>query len=173
MLPNFARVIAAEAMRRPWRERPSYKTIAESLARATGKIVTAHTINNIRRQRDLIPHQCLTMLSADDIELARVYCTNPIAIEQLRSAIIPGSIAERQFANIWERRLPAPALALETTHVNGFDDRRRPPARNVDRDEARFRIIEFTGSLRIRVNFRGELFSVQGVRGVQAVGVGG
>ena len=131
VLPNLARVIVAEAMRRPWRERPSYKVIAEILARATGSPVTEHTINDIRRRRDQIPHQCLTMLSADDIEFARVYGTNPIAVEQLRSAILPGSIAERQFADIWEKRLPAPAPAIETEHINGFDyfrifdDRRR------------------------------------------------
>ena len=40
VLPNLARVIAAEVMRRPWRERPSYKEIAEILARATGCVVT-------------------------------------------------------------------------------------------------------------------------------------
>ena len=51
-------------------------------------------------------------LSADDIEFARLYGTNPIAVEQLRDAIIPGSIAERQFAEIWERRLPAPVLMI-------------------------------------------------------------
>ena len=111
VLPNLARVIAAAAMRRPWNERRSYKVIAEVLARATGRPVTAHTINDIRRRRDLIPHQCLTMLSADDIEFARVYGTNPVAVEQLRSAILPGSIAERQFADICEKRLPAPAPA--------------------------------------------------------------
>ena len=150
VLPNLARVIAAEAMRQPWRKRPSYKTIAESLARATGKIVTAHTINDIRRRRDLIPHQCLTMLSADDIEFARVYGTNPIAVDRLRSAIFPGSIAERQFAGIWEKRPAAPAPALETAQTNGFDyfrifdDRRRLLTGNVGPDEARFRAIEFT-----------------------------
>ena len=150
VLPNLARVIAAEAMRQPWRKRPSYKIIAESLARATGKIVTAHTINDIRRRRDLIPHRCLTILSVDDIEFARVYGTNPIAVDQLRSAIVPGSIAERQFADIWEKRLPAPASALETEHINGFDyfrifdDRRRLLMPNVGPDESRFRAIEYT-----------------------------
>ena len=112
MLPNLARVIAAEAMRRPWNERPSYKVIAEVLARATGRTVTAHTINDIRHRRDAIPHQCLTMLSADDIEFARVYGMNPVAVEQLRSALLPGSIAERQFADIREKRLPAPVLMI-------------------------------------------------------------
>ena len=150
VLPNLARVIAAEAMRRSWRERSGYQQIAESLARATGKPVTKHTIHEIRRRRDLIPHQCITMLSAADIEFARVYGTNPIAIEQLRAAVIPGSIAERQFADIWEKRLPAPVPALETEHINGFDyfrifdDRRRLLMPNVGPDEARFRAIEFT-----------------------------
>ena len=150
VLPNLARVIAAEAMRRPWRERPSHEQIAESLARATGRSVTKHTISEIRRRRDLIPHQCLTMLSAADIEFARVYGTNPIAVEQLRSAIVPGSIAERQFVDIWEKRLPAPAPALETEHINGFDylrifeDRRRLLMPNVGPDESRFRAIEYT-----------------------------
>ena len=165
ILPNLARVIAAEAMRRPWNERPSYTVIAEALARATGKPITKHTIQDIRRRRDRIPHQCLGMLSADDIAFARVYGANPVAIEQLRSAILPGSIAERQLADALERRLPAPlrqlappepepepepGLALETEHVNGFDyfrifeERRRLLVTKVDHDEARWRAIEFT-----------------------------
>jgi DNA polymerase type B, organellar and viral len=150
ILPNLARVIAAEAMRRPWRKRPSYAVIAEALARATGKSVTLHTINEIRRRRDLIPHQCVPMLSPDDIEFARVYGTNPIAFEQLRSAILPGSIAEQQFADIWEKRLPAPAPVLETQHINGFDyfrifeDRCRLLTPNVGPGEAHLRAIEFT-----------------------------
>ena len=112
VLPNLARAIVAIIVRLPVRERPSYKHIAEVLARATGCFVTEDHIKTIRIKREEIAPQCVSQLSATDIEFARLYGTNPIAIEQMRGAIIPGSIAESQFAEIWGRRLPAPVLMV-------------------------------------------------------------
>ena len=109
VMPNFARAVVVAAIRQPLRERKSYKEIAEILARATGCFVTEQQIKDIRRKRDLIERQCVSQLSAKDIEFARGYGANPIAINQLREAIVPGSIAERQFAEIWERRRAASA----------------------------------------------------------------
>ena len=83
------------------RERKPYKDIAEILARATGCFVTEQHIKDIRVRRDQIPRQCVFQLSAKDIEFARGYGSNPIAI-----------IAESQFAEIWERRLAAPPLRI-------------------------------------------------------------
>ena len=101
VLPNLARAIVAIIVRLPVRERPSYKHIAEVLARATGCFVTEDHIKNIRIKREEIAPQCVSQLSATDIEFARAYGIHPVAVEQLRSTIIPGSIAERQFAEIW------------------------------------------------------------------------
>ena len=73
VLPNLARAIVAEALRRPLRERKPYKEIAEILARATGCFVTEQHIKDIRAKRDQIPRQCVFQLSAADIEFARGY----------------------------------------------------------------------------------------------------
>jgi hypothetical protein len=118
VLPNLARAIVAIVMRRPVRNRPSYKHIAEVFARDTGCFVTEDHIKSIRAKRDLIPLQCVSQLSAKDIEFARAYATHPIAVEQMRSSIIPGSIAERQFSEIWEKRLPAPVLKIVSDHCD-------------------------------------------------------
>jgi hypothetical protein len=112
VLPNLARAIVAIVVRLPLRERPSYKRIAEIFARHTGCNVTENHIKNIRAKRDQIPLQCVSQLSTADIELAHIYGSNPIAVEQMRSSIIPGSIAERQFTEIWERGVPAPVLTI-------------------------------------------------------------
>jgi hypothetical protein len=112
VLPNLAIAIVAIAVRRPMRERKPYKEIAQILARATGRVVTEQHVKDIRRKRDQIPDQCVSQLSRADIEFARRYGTNPIAIAQLGDSIVPGSIAERQFAEIWERGLERRVLKL-------------------------------------------------------------
>ena len=94
VLPNLARAVAAIVVRLPLRERPTYKRIAEILARDTGCFVTENLIKNIRAKRDLIPRQYVHQLSASDIEFARLYGTNPIATNQMRETIVSGSIAE-------------------------------------------------------------------------------
>jgi hypothetical protein len=112
VLPNLARAIVVLVARRPLRERPSYNEIAEIFSRDTGCRVSEHLIKNIRAKRDQISPQCVSQLSTADIAFAKVYGANPIAVDQMRSSIIPGSIAERQFSDIWERRLSAPVLKI-------------------------------------------------------------
>jgi hypothetical protein len=112
VLPNLARAIVAIAVRRPLRERTPYKELAQIFSRAIGCLVNERHIKDIRIKCVQIPRQCIFQLSAADIEFARRYGTNPIAINQMREAIVPGSIAESQFAEIWERRPPAPVLMI-------------------------------------------------------------
>lgn len=170
VLPNLARAVVAEHLRRSLRERKTYQEIAQSLSSATPYFVSVSMIQNIRRKRNLIDKRCVFHLSADDIVFARGYSsngTNPITIGQLREFIIPGSVAERQFGEIWERRLPAPALALtysaeilpfrqkaepvhkpdpapEADYAAIFSERFALLKRNVDWAEARLRAIEHT-----------------------------
>ncbi len=126
-LPNLARAIVAEALRRPLRERKTYREIAEILARATGCRVTEQQIKDIRVKRDQIPRQCVDHLASADIEFARLYGTNAIAVSQLRDAIILGSIAESQFAEIWEKRLPAPIPApTDSAEILPFRQKAEP-----------------------------------------------
>jgi hypothetical protein len=47
-LPNLARAVVAEALRRPLRERKTYREIAEILARGSGHFVTEEQIKDIR-----------------------------------------------------------------------------------------------------------------------------
>jgi hypothetical protein len=125
VLPSLARAIVLEAVRRPLCERRPYKEIAEILARATGCFVTESTIKDIRRVRDRVPRQCVVHLSPADIEFARIYGSNPIAIDQLRAAIVPGSVAEGQFSEICEKRLAAPVVVIggRAIAVASSDDR--------------------------------------------------
>jgi hypothetical protein len=125
-LPNLARAIVVHALRRPLRERKSYKEMAEILSRATGCRVTVSAIHEIRRVRDQIPCCCVFQLSAADIVFAKLYATNLFAAQQLRDAIVPGSVAEGQFAEIWARLLPAPSLAV--AHAPA-DPEPEPPAK--------------------------------------------
>jgi hypothetical protein len=167
LLPNLARAIIAEALRQPLCERKPYKEIAEIFTRTTGCVVTERTIQDIRRKRDQISRQCVFHLSTTDVEFARRYGTNPIAVDQLRASIVPGSIAESQFAEIWERRLPAPALLIgePESRTDGrpssgatgdfrrqdapdlrslYQERLKLLVRNVDEAEARARSYDFT-----------------------------
>jgi hypothetical protein len=143
VLPNLARALVLEALRRPLCKRRPYREIAEILARATGCFVTERTIKDIRSERDRIPPQCVSHLSAADIAFARAYGSNPIAIGQLRAAIVPGSVAESQFFEIWEKRLAAPVLVIggrgsSAMVVASSDETRRPgpdgAAQGLDRE---------------------------------------
>jgi hypothetical protein len=171
VLPNLAWAIVLEALRRPLRERRPYKEIAEILRRATGCFVTENTIKDIRRVRDRIPSQCVVHLSAADIAFARVYGSNSIAIGQLRAAIVPGSVAESQFFEIWKKRLAASVVVIggRAIAVASSDDRgvRRaePQSAAVLSGGSVMRkprvaprsgnVIDITGTLAVRITMRG------------------
>jgi hypothetical protein len=165
VLPNLARAVVLEALRRPFNERKAYKEIAGILARATGCCVTERNIKDIRRVRDRIPHQCVVHLSAADIEFARIYGTNAIAIGQLRAAIVPGSVAESQFLEIWERRLAAPVLTIGGGAVASSGEPRRAawratprPASAASHGDGAVRrsgsVIDLAGTLAVRIEMR-------------------
>jgi hypothetical protein len=114
--------MTAKVLKLPLHERPSYKDLAQHLARDTGCVVTVNTIENIRRKRDEILEQGVFMLAGADIEFARRFGVHEPSRELLRSIIAPGSRAERQFADIWDKRITAPALRLVWQRDEDDDD---------------------------------------------------
>ena len=109
-VPHLARAMVAKVLKLPWHKRPTYPDLAQHLARDTGLSSSPrHTIDNIRRKRDEILDEGVSMLSDACIEFARSFRGSRPSRELLRSVIAPGSRAERQFPtsgrNAWLRRL--------------------------------------------------------------------